>query len=96
ERFDAVILDLTLPGGMGGKEALKHLIEIDPTVNAIVSSGYAMDATMSRYQDFGFRGVIAKPYEASELGKIVHEVIESSHVNIAEDFEGGRLASRVA
>src|SRR5205085_1693059 len=78
ERFDAVILDLTLPGGMGGKEALKRLIEIDPTVNAIVSSGYAMDATMSRYQDFGFRGVIAKPYEAAELGKIVHEVIESS------------------
>lgn len=96
ERFDAVILDLTLPGGMGGKEALKRLIEIDPTVNAIVSSGYAMDATMSRYQDFGFRGVIAKPYEAAELGKIVHEVIESSHVNISQDFDGGRLAARVA
>ena len=73
-------------GGMGGKEALKKLIEIDPTVNAIVSSGYAMDATMSRYQDFGFRGVIAKPYEAAELGKIVHEVIESSHVNIVPDY----------
>ena len=86
ERFDAVILDLTLPGGMGGKEALKRLIEIDPTVNAIVSSGYAMDATMRRYQDFGFRGVIAKPYEAAELGKIVHEVIESSHVNIVADY----------
>ncbi len=96
KRFDAVILDLTLPGGMGGKEALKKLLEIDPTVNAIVSSGYAMDATMSRYQDFGFRGVIAKPYEASELGKIVHEVIESSHVNIVADYEGGRLATRVA
>lgn len=96
ERFDAVILDLTLPGGMGGKEALKRLIEIDPTVNAIVSSGYAMDATMSRYQDFGFRGVIAKPYEASELGKIVHEVIEASHVNLAPEYEGGRLAARVA
>jgi PAS domain S-box-containing protein len=96
ERFDAVILDLTLPGGMGGKEALKKLIEIDPTVNAIVSSGYAMDATMSRYRDFGFRGVIAKPYEAAELGKIVHEVIESSHVSLAEDFDGGRLATRVA
>jgi PAS domain S-box-containing protein len=79
KRFDLVILDLTLPGGMGGKEALKKLIEIDPTVNAIVSSGYATDATMSRYQDFGFRGVIAKPYEADELGKIVHDVIESSH-----------------
>ena len=97
ERFDAVILDLTLPGGMGGKEALKKLIEIDPTVNAIVSSGYATDATMSRYQDFGFRGVIAKPYEAAELGKIVHDVISSSHVNYnTEQFEGGRLATRVA
>ncbi|MEP6937143.1 MAG: CHASE3 domain-containing protein [Chthoniobacterales bacterium] len=96
ERFDAVILDLTLPGGMGGKEALKCLIEIDPTVNAIVSSGYAMDSTMSRYQDFGFRGVIAKPYEASELGRVVHEVIESSHVNLVPDYEGGRLATRVA
>jgi PAS domain S-box-containing protein len=97
ERFDAVILDLTLPGGMGGKEALKKLIEIDPTVNAIVSSGYATDATMSRYQDFGFRGVIAKPYEAAELGKIVHEVISASHVNFpAEQYENGRLATRVA
>src|SRR5437588_6828455 len=82
KRFDVVILDLTLPGGMGGKEALNKLIEIDPTVNAIVSSGYATDATMSRYQDFGFRGVIAKPYEAAELGNIVHEVIESSRVNV--------------
>jgi PAS domain S-box-containing protein len=82
KRFDLVILDLTLPGGMGGKEALKKLIEIDPTVNAIVSSGYATDATMSRYEDFGFRGCIAKPYEAAELGKIVHDVIESSRVNV--------------
>jgi PAS domain S-box-containing protein len=97
ERFDLVILDLTLPGGMGGKEALKKLIEIDPTVNAIVSSGYATDATMSRYQDFGFRGVIAKPYEAAELGKIVYDTINSSHVNFTtEHFDGGRLATRVA
>ncbi len=96
QRFDAVILDLTLPGGMGGKEALKHLIEIDPTVNAIVSSGYAMDSTMSRYQDFGFRGVIAKPYEAAELGRTVYDVIQSSRVNLAVEFDGGRLASRVA
>ncbi len=96
ERFDVVILDLTLPGGMGGKEVLKKLIEIDPTVNAIVSSGYATDATMSRYQDFGFRGVISKPYEAAELGKTVHEVIASSHVNYGGHIEGGRLATRVA
>ena len=96
ERFDAVILDLTLPGGMGGKEALKKLIEIDPTVNAIVSSGYATDATMSHYQDFGFRGVIAKPYEAADLGKIVHDVINPSHVNFGEHLEDGRLATRGA
>lgn len=81
ERFDLVILDLTLPGGMGGKEALKKLIELDPMVIAIVSSGYAMDATMSRYQDFGFRGVIAKPYEASELGRTVHDVIAASRLS---------------
>jgi CheY-like chemotaxis protein len=96
ERFDVVILDLTLPGGMGGKEVLKKLIEIDPTVNAIVSSGYANDATMSRYQDFGFRGVMTKPYEAAELGKTVHEVIASSHVNYGGHIQGGRLATRVA
>jgi len=87
ERFDAVILDLTLPGGMGGKEALKKLLEIDPTVNAIVSSGYATDATMSRYQDFGFRGVIAKPYEASELGRIVHDVISASHLDSTTEYQ---------
>src|SRR5581483_8810997 len=96
ERFDAVILDLTLPGGMGGKEALKKLIEIDPTVNAIVSSGYATDATMSRYQDYGFRGVIAKPYEAAELGRIVHDTINAAHVNVVDNYDGGRLATRVA
>ena len=53
QRFDLVILDLTLPGGIGGKEALKALIEIDPMVTAIVSSGYATDATLSRYEDLG-------------------------------------------
>jgi CheY-like chemotaxis protein len=87
ERFDAVILDLTLPGGMGGKEALQKLIEIDPTVNAIVSSGYATDAPISRYKGFGFRGVIAKPYEIAELGKIVHDVINSSHINLIPDCQ---------
>ena len=65
---------------MGGKEALKKLIDIDPMVTAIVSSGYAMDATMSRYGDFGFRGVIAKPYEATELGRTVRDVIAANRL----------------
>ena len=94
QRFDAVILDLTLPGGMGGKEALKKLIEIDPTVNAIVSSGYATDATMSRYQDFGFRGVIAKPYEAAELGRTVYKVIHSDQAGtVHADYPMEQAAS---
>ncbi len=94
ERFDAVILDLTLPGGMGGREALKRLMEIDSTVDAIVSSGYAMDATMSCYEDFGFRGVIAKPYEAAELGKIVHQVIKSRRENVIVDYRSTHLTDR--
>ena len=72
---------------MGGKEALKLLLEIDPSVNAIVSSGYAMDATMSRYEDFGFRGVITKPYEAAELGRTVREVIESGRIKVMPDLD---------
>lgn len=76
-RFDLVILDLTLPGGMGGREVLKKLIDMDPMVNALVSSGYATDATMSRYEDFGFRGRIAKPYEPAELARKVQEMIEA-------------------
>jgi len=66
---------------MGGKEALKKLIEIDPTVNAIVSSGYATDATMSRYQDFGFHGVIAKPVRSGRARQncLRRDRIESRH-----------------
>jgi DNA-binding NarL/FixJ family response regulator len=86
-RFDLVILDFTLPGGMGGKEALKKLIEIDPMVNAVVSSGYATDATLSRYEDFGFRGMIAKPYQASELGQKVHAFIEANRSNGLPQYE---------
>jgi len=86
-RFDLVILDLTLPGGMGGKEVLRRLLEIDPTVVAIVSSGYATDATMSCYQDLGFRGVITKPYEAADLGRTVHELIQSDRLNAAPLLE---------
>jgi len=74
QAFAAVILDLTVPGGMGGKEALARLLEIDPQVKAIVSSGYSDDPIMADFQKYGFSGVIAKPYKISELGKILHEV----------------------
>ena len=71
KRFDLVISDLTIPGSMGGVEALKRLRELDPTVRAIVSSGYAMDPIMSDYQKHGFCGMIAKPYEIDALGRAV-------------------------
>lgn len=73
--FVGVILDLTVPGGMGGKETLERLRELDPAVVALVSSGYAEDAIMTHYQEYGFRGVIKKPYRLEELGRALHQVL---------------------
>jgi PAS domain S-box-containing protein len=73
--YGAVILDLTIPGGMGGKETIKELLRIDPHVRAIVSSGYSSDPIMSDYQQYGFKDVMAKPYKLEELGEVVRKVI---------------------
>jgi nitrogen-specific signal transduction histidine kinase/ActR/RegA family two-component response regulator len=73
--FDAVILDLTVPGGMGGQEAIRRLRKIDPGVKAIVSSGYSGDPIMSEYRGYGFSGVMAKPYEIKKLGEILYNVL---------------------
>jgi len=73
--FDAVMLDLTVPGGMGGKDAIQKLLEIDPNVKAIVSSGYFNDPIMSEYRLYGFHGVVAKPYEVEELTEILNQVL---------------------
>lgn len=69
--FDVVILDLTVAGGMGGEETIKKLIEVDPKVKAIVSSGYSNMRVMSDHSSFGFRGVLAKPFNIVDLGKSV-------------------------
>jgi CheY-like chemotaxis protein len=73
--FDAVILDLTIPGGMGGKAAMEKFLKIDPEVRAIVSSGYSEAPIMADYAKYGFKGVIAKPYKISQLSKVLHEII---------------------
>ncbi|MBI2485738.1 MAG: PAS domain S-box protein [Deltaproteobacteria bacterium] len=73
--FDVIIMDLTIAGGMGGKEAIKKLLEIDPDVKAIVSSGYSNDPVMSDYMKYGFIGVVNKPYKIGELSKTVYQVI---------------------
>jgi PAS domain S-box-containing protein len=73
--FIAVIMDLTIPGGMGGKETLQILREFDENITAIASSGYSNDPIMAEYKRYGFSGVITKPYMVSELEKIVNEVL---------------------
>jgi CheY-like chemotaxis protein len=65
--FDVVLMDLTIPGGMGGKETMTRLLEIDPNAQGIVSSGYANDPIMANFADFGFSGVVPKPYQLDEL-----------------------------
>ena len=75
EHFDAVIMDLTIPGGMGGKEAIKKLLEIDPEARAIVASGYCNDPVMSDFKEYGFSEVIEKPYEISELIEKLNRVM---------------------
>ena len=77
--FDAVIMDLTVPGGMGGEEALRKLREIDPAAKAIVSSGYSGNAIMSDFEQAGFNGVVVKPYKVQELGETVRRVIEGKN-----------------
>ncbi len=73
--YDAVIMDLTVPGGLGGKEAIRQLHEIDPEAKAIVSSGYANDAVMANFRQYGFDGVVSKPYSIQELGGRLREVM---------------------
>ena len=74
--FKAVLMDLTIPGGMGGKEAVQILLEIDPQVKAVVSSGYSGDPIMANYEEYGFCGVISKPYRTGELRKTLQDVLQ--------------------
>jgi two-component system cell cycle sensor histidine kinase/response regulator CckA len=71
--FRVAILDLTIAGGMGGEETIKKLLKIDPGIKAIVSSGYADDPVIARYREYGFSGIVAKPYTIEELSKAVNE-----------------------
>jgi PAS domain S-box-containing protein len=76
--FDAVIMDLTIPGGMGGKETIQQLLSIDPQVTAIVSSGYSNDPIMSDFEKYGFRGVATKPYRIEKLSWVLHDVLKDA------------------
>ncbi len=73
--FSAVILDLTVPGGLGGKETMERLLRIDPNVKAVVSSGYSNDPIMAKYQTFGFHAVMTKPYSLLELSDVMYRLV---------------------
>jgi PAS domain S-box-containing protein len=77
--YDAVIMDLTIRGGMGGRDAVKELLNYDPHAKVIVSSGYSDDAIMSRYMDYGFKDVMPKPYDLNDLGEKLSKVIGNEY-----------------
>ena len=86
EPFDAVIMDLIIPDGMGGREATEKMLAIDPRAKVIVSSGHTTSSVMSEYTSYGFSGVIAKPYRASELSEILQQVLNGG-TPPKEDFK---------
>jgi CheY-like chemotaxis protein len=76
--FAAVVLDYTIPGGMGGLETLHHLRALDPQVKALISSGYANNPVMADWAYYGFSGVAAKPYTIAQLQEALHNVLSGS------------------
>ncbi len=76
-RFDVVILDLSIPGGLGGREVISALHEMDPGVTALVSSGDANDPAVAQFRDFGFTGVLMKPYTKAVLDATIRSFINS-------------------
>lgn len=76
KKFDAVIIDLTIPGGMGGKETARQILQIDPQAKLIVSSGYSNDPIMADYEAWGFKGVIPKPYGVKELSETIARIVK--------------------
>jgi PAS domain S-box-containing protein len=73
--FSAVILDLTIPGGIGGRETLEKLLSLDPDVRAIVSSGYSDDPVVANFREHGFSAVLSKPYRPQEMGRVLQELL---------------------
>ena len=72
---DLIIMDLTIPGGMGGEDAVKEILAINPEAKILVSSGYSNDPIMANYKDYGFCGAIVKPYQMQELNKILQKIL---------------------
>jgi len=72
KRFSLVILDLAIPGGMGGRETLKNILSIDPAANVVATSGYVEDPILAKPHLYGFKGALPKPSTSIEIGTIVN------------------------
>jgi two-component system cell cycle sensor histidine kinase/response regulator CckA len=81
EHFQAVILDATVRGGMGGVATIERLRTMDPKVNAIICSGYSDEAALSEFLAFGFRGALPKPFTRSELADALQRTFEKVDTN---------------
>jgi PAS domain S-box-containing protein len=77
DRFNVVLLDLTIPGDIGGRDIIEDLIEIDPDVKAIVMSGYSNDSVLSNYRQYGFHGALLKPFKVSDIAQALSNVMKS-------------------
>ena len=73
--IDVIIMDLTIPGGMGGQEAVTKILEINSEAKVIVSSGYFNDPVMANFKEYGFTAMVAKPFNFDELNKIIGKVM---------------------
>ena len=73
--FQGVLLDLTIPGGMGGKETCEKILALDPNASIIVSSGDSGDSLMNDFKEYGFKGVLPKPYRIADLKKAVEDLL---------------------
>ena len=74
--FDAVVMDLTIPGGLSGKETIARLLEVHPAAKVVVSSGYSNDPVMADYTSYGFAAVLAKPYRLEDIGEVLKKLLE--------------------
>ena len=83
--FDVVLLDLTVPGGMGGKEAIHHLRSLDPNLRAVVTSGYSDDPIMSNFERYGFQGILVKPYKILDLAKLLESLLGPAREEVSQE-----------
>ncbi len=92
--FDAVILDLTIPGGMGGLETIQKLRELDPGVKAIVSSGFTSNTAESSYYNYGFKAIVNKPYSVSRMENVLKKLLNKKKSGARNRVTVGRQIIR--